>query len=340
MFNFQLVREALYALRTEGAGSVIRKTIRRLSPGDYRVRSKLDMVVVETTTYCNLKCAGCVRTVLNEGGKWENRHMTVEKFRRLVDELPPAGVLVPQGIGEPTMHPRMAEFIKIAGDSRKFDRIEINTNAMARPLEFYGQLFDAGLSELTVSVDSLTESVIDKVREGTEVPKLEQRLKEFSTLFPGRIGVRVTVGKWNYDGLPDLLNRLNDLGRFKIWIHPFFDMGSCEGILGQDKKKGLIDEVNKFRSRFPGLTIKVTQMEPLKDICISPWRHAVIRVDGKLMPCCNIMYEEMDLGNIFEESFGKVWRSARMERFRSDFLIKSPACCAHCPFYTFRNPGA
>lgn len=340
MIRFQLIRNALYVLRTEGVGSVIRKTNRRLFHGGYKVQSKLDMVVVEITTYCNLKCAGCVRTVLHEGGEWENQHITVEKFRRLIDELPPAGLLVPQGIGEPTMHPQIIELIKIASDARKFDQIEINTNALVRSVEFYKQLFDAGLTDLTVSVDSLSERVIDSVREGTELPKLEQRLKEFAMLFPGRIGVRITVSKWNYEELPGLLKKINDIGQFKIWIHPFFDMGTGEGILSSDKKNGLIAEVNQFRRRFPGLKIKVTQMEPSKDICISPWRHAVIRVDGKVKPCCNIMYEEIDLGNVFEESFQRVWRSARMEEFRQDFLKKSPSCCERCPFYTYRKPDA
>jgi radical SAM protein with 4Fe4S-binding SPASM domain len=341
MIRFQQIRNALYVLRTEGVGSAIRKTSRRLFSGGYKVQSKLDMVVVEITTYCNLKCAGCVRTVLNKGGEWESQHITVEKFRQLIDDLPPAGLLVPQGIGEPTMHPQIVELIKIANDARKFDQIEINTNALVRPAEFYMQLFDAGLSNLTVSVDSLSEGVIDMVREGTEIPKLEQRLREFSRLFPGKIGVRITVSKWNYDGLPKLLNMLNDIGQFKIWIHPFFDMGTSEGILSTAKRKDLEAEINRFRIRFPKLKIKATQMEPSKDICMSPWHHAVIRVDGKVMPCCNIMYEKIDLGNVFQEgSFQKVWHSERMENFRRDFLKNSPSCCVNCPFYTFRKPDA
>ena len=341
MFRFQLIRNAMYVLRTEGVGSFIRKTNKRLFHGGYKIPSKLDMVIVEITTYCNLKCAGCVRTVLAESEKWENQHITVEKFRQLIDDLPPAELLVPQGIGEPTMHPQIVELIKIASDSGKFDQIEINTNGLVRTVEFYKQLFDAGLNDLTVSVDSLSEGVIDSVRGGTEVSKLEQRLREFAMLFPGKIGVRITVSKWNFEELPNLLKKLNDIGQFKIWIHPFFDMGNEEGVLNADKKNDLMVKIGQFRRQFSRLKIKVTQMEPSKDICMSPWRHAVIRVDGKIMPCCNIMYEEIDLGNVFEEgSFQKVWRSVRMENFRQDFLKKSPSCCKHCPFYTYRKPDA
>jgi radical SAM protein with 4Fe4S-binding SPASM domain len=339
MIRSQLIRNALYVLKTEGVGSFIYKIYKHFFHGGYKVQSKLEMVVLEVTTYCNLKCPGCVRTVLHKNGEWKNQHITLEKFSQIIDELPPAGVLVPQGIGEPTMHPQIIELIKIASDSRKFDQIEINTNALARPVEFYKQLFDAGLNELTVSVDTLNESVIDSVREGTDLSKLEQRLKEFAMIFPGRIGVRITVSRWNYEDLPDLLKKLNDIGQFKIWIHPFFNMGKSEGILSYDKKKNLAVEVNEFRRRLTRLKITLYQMEPSENICLSPWRHVVIRLDGQLMPCCNIMYDTINLGNVFKDSFQKVWRSTQMERFRQDFLKRSPSCCKNCPFYVFRNPS-
>jgi radical SAM protein with 4Fe4S-binding SPASM domain len=341
MISLQSMRNALYILRTEGVSSFIHKTYRYFFPGDpNKIPSKLDLVIVEITTYCNLKCPGCVRTVLQKGGKWGSQHITVEKFRQIIDDLPPAEIFVPQGIGEPTLHPQILELIEIASKAGKFDQIEINTNALARPVEFYKQLFDAGLNDLTVSVDSLSENVIHMVREGTEVPKLEQRLKEIALLFPGKVGVRITVSKWNYEELPSLLNKLNDIGKFKIWIHPFFDMGNGEGVLSPDKKNNLIAEVNEFRRRFSNLKITVTQMDPSSDICISPWRHAVIRVDGKITPCCNKMYEEIELGNVFEQPFHKVWRSAVMEKFRQDFLKQSPSYCKHCPFYVYRIPDA
>jgi radical SAM protein with 4Fe4S-binding SPASM domain len=334
----RLFRNALYVLRTEGVCSFIRKVYKHFFSGGYKIPSKLDMVVIETTTHCNLSCAGCVRTVLHREGDWDNQHITVDKFRRLIADLPPAGVLVPQGIGEPTMHPQIVELIKIASDARKFDQIEINTNALVRSADWYKQLFDAGLTDLTVSVDSLSGSVIERVRKGTEPLKLERLLKEFAVLFPGRIGVRITVSKWNYEELPGLLKKLNDIGEFRVWIHPFFDMGNGEGILGSKNRNDLSIDAYKFRGQFSRLNITVYQMEPSENICMSPWRHAVIRVDGEVKPCCNIMYDEIDLGNVFEGSFGAVWQSARMEEFRRYFLKKSPSCCKKCPFYIYRNP--
>lgn len=104
--------------------------------------------------------------------------MPVERFRRIVNSLSQAELFIPQGIGESTMHPQIVELIRIASQSKKFDRIEINTNALVRTADFYSELFDAGLSSLTVSVDSLDSRLIESVRAGTDISKLETRLRK------------------------------------------------------------------------------------------------------------------------------------------------------------------
>jgi MoaA/NifB/PqqE/SkfB family radical SAM enzyme len=117
MFELKLIQKALHTLRAEGVGALISKIDKRFFRCDFEVPAKLDMVVVDITTYCNLKCAGCVRSILVENGSWKNRHMSVENYRKLVDDLPPATLFCPQGLGEPTMHPQIVEIIKIASDA-------------------------------------------------------------------------------------------------------------------------------------------------------------------------------------------------------------------------------
>jgi MoaA/NifB/PqqE/SkfB family radical SAM enzyme len=325
-------------LQTDGVISVIRTVSQRFIHGGYKVPLKLDMVVVEVTTYCGLKCVGCVRSIMLEAGEWDNRHIDVENFRRLVDNLPPAALFIPQGIGEPTMHPNILDLIKIAKNAKKFDRIEINTNALVRSTEFYSQLFDAGLDALTVSVDSLDNGIINIVRCGTELPKLEQRLREFAKSFPDKIGVRVTVSKWNLHSLPELLEKLNELGRFHVWLQPFFNMGNGEGVLDSDQALDLMAELSQLQSRFSDITITQEPMTPSESICTSPWRSPAIRVDGAVKPCCMIFYQEpIEFGNAFEEPFQKIWLSPKIEEFRRSFLKKSPKCCSRCPYFTPRR---
>jgi hypothetical protein len=58
MIKFRLFRNALYTFQTEGLGSVIKKTYKHFIHGAIKSK-KLDMVVIEITTFCNLKVRLC-----------------------------------------------------------------------------------------------------------------------------------------------------------------------------------------------------------------------------------------------------------------------------------------
>lgn len=337
MSRSKLVKSILRNVRSHGIVATVHKGLRRLSGKKIEIPDKLGMIVVEVTTYCNLKCAGCVRTIMDEQSAWSNDHMPIDRFQRIVDSLPPVEVFIPQGIGESTMHPHIIELIRIASQSKKFDRIEINTNAMARAADFYGELFDAGLSRLTVSVDSLDVDGIDRVRAGTDIPKLEVRLKEFAERFPDRIGVRVTVSKWNVKQVPKLLHRLSSLGRFNVWLQPFFDMGNGGGVLSAEEGQQLEATLAAQSDELLNLNITIEPFLPSKEVCLSPWKSPAITVDGHLKPCCMILHQEdIHFGDVQAIPFNELWHSAEMEVFRKDFLLRSPGCCARCPYYTMR----
>ena len=334
-----VVRKAFGIAKSKGLGALAKKAVDRLRDDKFAVPAKLDMVVVEVTTYCNLKCAGCVRTIMSEEeGVWENRHVEVDDFRRMINDLPPAKSLIPQGIGEPTMHPQILELLAIARAANKFDRIEINTNGLVRSTDFYGQLFDAGLTNLTVSVDALDDDIIEIVRSGTEIPKLEKRLKEFAARFPGKIGIRITVSKWNKDRLPALLAKLNRIGSFEVWLQPFFDMGNDGGVLDKEQADSLVSGFAALTAPFGNLKVVAEPFEPSEDVCMSPWRSPAIRVDGQVKPCCMIFYQEkIEFGNAFTTPFNELWNAQRVSDFRKDFVKKSPDCCSRCPYYKPRH---
>lgn len=333
-----IISTVLTSLDQQGVRTTARKVVQRVFAKKSRIPDKLNMVVVEITTYCNLKCSGCVRTIMTDEDTWSNKHMAVEDFRKVVDALPPAMLFVPQGIGESTMHPKITELIGIAKKSGKFDRIEINTNALVRAVDFYATLFDAGLSDLTVSVDTLDPDLIEKLRAETDIPKLEARLREFSERFPKRIGVRVTVSKGNVARLPDLFARLSTLGKFNVWLQPFFDMGYGAGVLDAAEAHGLTANAVQWGRDYPNLTITPEPFFPSAEVCPSPWVSPAITVDGELKPCCMILHQEkISFGDVLKVPFKDLWKSEDIEKFRNSFQKKSPDCCARCPYYEFRT---
>lgn len=337
MSNSANARKVMSQTGGKNLADKAKQVLRRMRAKKPQVPEILNMVVVEVTTYCNLKCSGCVRTIMTDEDAWSNKHMPVEDFRKVVDALPPAKLFVPQGIGESTMHPKIVELISIAKASGKFERIEINSNALVRAVDFYGKLFDAGLTDLTISVDTLDPALIEKLRAETDIPKLEARLREFSESFPNRIGVRVTVSKGNVNRLPDLFARLDTLGKFNVWLQPFFDMGYGAGVLDAKEAQSLEDNTAQWRRDYPNLHITPEPFFPSAEVCPSPWVSPAVTVDGQLKPCCMILHQEkINFGNMLKVPFRDLWASEDIEQFRQSFLKKSPECCARCPYYEYR----
>ena len=338
MANKNIVATVIQSLERRGLVDAVVKVWGRLSGNRFTVPRKLSMLVVEITTYCNLECSGCVRTIMTDEGSWSNKHMSVGDFRKVIDAAPPAKLFTPQGIGEPTMHPDIIELIEIAKRSGKFDRIEINSNALVRPVEFYGLLFEAGLDDISVSVDTLSGELIEKLRAKTDIPKLEARLKEFSDRYPNKFGVRVTVSKGNLASLPELLGRINGLGSFKIWLQPFFDMGYGAGVLDEAEAQTLAIAAVGWNRDFPNLSIIPEPFIPSKEVCPSPWTSPAVTVEGELKPCCcMILHQEKNFGNVIPVPFKDLWSGEDVEKFRESFIGKSPACCARCPYYAARG---
>lgn len=297
----------------------------------------LGSVLIEVTTHCNMKCAGCLRTLQVLEGKWENRHMTVQDFRRIVEALPPAGEIVTQGVGEPTLYPDLPELIRIAYSAHKFNRITLTTNAMARDLDYYSPLFAAGLTTLFISVDSLDPVLANRLRAGTSVDKLKERIRILAARFPGRIATRTVVGRENIESIPAILAELDKLGNLEVHMHPYDDLGDPNGCLSLEERASFVQQIPVIAAPFHNLRVFANRFIPSSDVCLSPWWAPAITVDGYLTPCCRIMDKNVfNFGNVISVPFPKIWHAPETERWRQQFLQKSPPVCAGCPWYIVR----
>jgi radical SAM protein with 4Fe4S-binding SPASM domain len=299
---------------------------------------KLLSVLVEITTFCNMECAGCIRTIQHSESKWVNQHLTLADFTQIIATLPPAHELVTQGVGEPTMHPQLAEIIRVARESNKFPHITLTTNAMVRPPEYYATLFDAGLSRLYDSVDSLDSDLANWLRAGTSVSRLTHIIRELSSAFPERIGIRTAVGRNNIHTIPELLAELSALGRFRVYMHPYDDMGNPDGYLTLEERATFEKDIHVLAAEIPNLRVITNNFIPSPAVCIHPWKIPAITADGYLTPCCRMMDKDVfTFGNMLSDTFRNVWDSESAQQMRKQFLLKSPHFCTGCPRFVMRE---
>lgn len=254
-----------------------------------RAEPTLRGVTMTVSTYCNLKCTGCPHGLFGDADKI---HMPLDRFQRVIDNLPSAGSLMMVGLGEPSLNKDLPEMIAYAHKSRKFGDLVFISNLLARPPEFYIDLFDRGLTGLQVSVDAFDSDIADNTRLGTQVDKLRQRLETVvlavNSRIP-RIGIKTVVSRVNLDHLWDLATEFNRLGEAcgepLAWGLQAFDPKVRSDMALDDelllKANQLVD---RMRAEFKWIKLKghVTIVE---SSCPEPFSGAAVSVEGYLLPC-------------------------------------------------------
>jgi MoaA/NifB/PqqE/SkfB family radical SAM enzyme len=124
----------------------------------------LDWIQVEVTSCCNAECVYCPHTVYREF--WQESHMPVEAFEKLLPAFRRTSLVYLQGWGEPLLHPRFFEMARIA---RKCgSEVGTTTNGMLVGEKAAEQMVSEGLSVVGFSLAGTDESQ-DAIRRGTRL---------------------------------------------------------------------------------------------------------------------------------------------------------------------------
>ena len=130
---------------------------------------------VEVTSRCNLHCSMCVKH--SGTGSVSEGEMSSEVFETLAPAFPNLQALILNGIGEPLMHPRLAEFIRRAKRSMPSEGwIGFQTNGHLLDVARATGLIEAGLDRIFLSVDSATPDLFKSVRGGGNLDHVERAL--------------------------------------------------------------------------------------------------------------------------------------------------------------------
>ncbi len=130
---------------------------------------------VETTSRCNLNCFMCVKQTPKNGIR--EGDLAPELFQALAPAWPHLEALVLNGIGEPLLHPRLEEFIRLARREVPADCwIGFQSNGLLLNGQRALALVRAGLDRVCLSLDSVSPENFRRVREGGELSAVERAL--------------------------------------------------------------------------------------------------------------------------------------------------------------------
>ncbi|MBV1758952.1 MAG: radical SAM protein, partial [Dethiosulfatibacter sp.] len=135
----------------------------------------LSRLYVEPTSTCNLNCVTCIRSNWHE----ESGFMDMTVFHTLIEQVrdfKTIGSVMFSGFGEPLSHPHILDMIKAFSDLGL--NTEVTTNGTLLDDDMVDGLFDAGLNDLWVSIDSVTPNKFNEIREGGDFDQVYQNLKK------------------------------------------------------------------------------------------------------------------------------------------------------------------
>lgn len=167
----------------------------------------LTKVYIEPTNRCNLKCVTCIRN------SWDDPvgDMDWSIYRSLIEGLsdfPEAKTIAFAGLGEPLLHDRFVEMVRLAHEQGL--RTEMTSNAQLLTPDLAQRLVDAGLDQFVVSIDGTSKETYQEIRPGASLEAIIMNVRKLfdlsasKVMSPIRIGIEFVAMKRNIRELPDL----------------------------------------------------------------------------------------------------------------------------------------
>ena len=272
----------------------------------------LKKVYIEITNQCNLNCAFC------PGTERKARSMTPEEFAHILVALEgKTEYIYLHVMGEPLLHPQLAELLRLAGERRM--KVCITTNGTMLPERKETLLAARTLHKVSVSLHSYEGNALALEQQRTYL----ENVWDFSAC-AATSGIIIALRLWNEDGLEKQNALIFDFLRKKVpkdW--PELRSGSFR--LGDNL---YLERAKQFD--WPALTACAVQTQ----FCYGLRDQIGVLADGTVVPCCLDHEGDIPLGNLFKQSFEEIWQSARAAALREGFSRREPVeeLCRRCGY--------
>ena len=264
---------------------------------------------IEITNRCNMNCSFC------HGHKRAPRSMSAEEFAHILEQLTDQTEYIYYHLmGEPLTHPRLPEFIRMAGERGYKSIITTNGTLLPRRAE---EILSAGVHKINISLHSFEEGGDEAheryVRELADVAK---KAAEAGTIVVFRL--------WNqgHDGDRNLIT----LAHLREGI-PGDWVESRRGIRIRDRI--FLEWGERFEWPDENAEVKGDRF-----FCYGLKDQFGILADGTVVPCCLDSEGVINLGNIFEEDIKSILNSDRAQAIVDGFRCgkASEDLCRRCGY--------
>lgn len=214
-------------LRTAIPGLTSRKlanSLRALAEmklGRTAVLSKPFVLRIEPANVCNLRCPRCACGIYTDPRP--KGFMDLDDYRLVLTQNRADAITIRlDGMGEPTLHPKIFEMMEMA--KQLGFSVSMSTNFCTKSCADVHAFIESGLDRLVIPIDGSTQASYERYRVGGDLALVENRLAELLSL-RRRMGskhpfteVQFLDWGYNHDEIPEIRRKAREWGADKFEI--------------------------------------------------------------------------------------------------------------------------
>ena len=257
----------------------------------------LDRIYLEITNMCNMNCSFCHKT------KREKQLLSQENFDILLEKIEgKAKCLYFHLMGEPTMHPYLAKYIKSAREKGFLTAVTTNGSLLSESRE---SILEAGLNKLSISLHA------PEANPAFSSPNYLENCVSFAKKAAGS-GCFAALRLWN-------LGTEADNSHILEFLHKAFP-GEWYSQRGGSSQR-IADRIFlEWGERFEWPDPSLPECDPDGDRFCHGLRDQIgILVDGTVVPCCLDSDGNIPLGNLFDSTLEEILNSPRARAIYDGF---------------------
>ena len=261
------------------------------------------MVLIDTTTRCNLACNHCPSSILSKDSSWVG-DMDVELYRKIVDEIAlenPDTIVRPFDGGEPLMRKDLEQLIKYAKDKGiKF--VSINTNGTLLNKKRALKIISSGLDHIEFSVDAFSEESYEEIKNQKSYSRVVENIERLINL---KNQIRPDF-KISVSFVKQRAN-IHEAENFHDYWH-----GRVEKVNFREYHQhgSLVDEHGKYQEK----------NRKYRHPCPYLWNRIIVQHDGAVRFCENDWKAEFAIGNVRHQTLREIWLSEKYQELRNSHV--------------------
>jgi len=287
-------------------------------------------IALDGSTHCNLNCPGCFT---GRGKKGMTKgFLKFDDFKKFINKNSWfISTIYLSNWGEIFFNPEIFKIIEYA--KAKDIYIYADTNLNHFNDDFARQIVTSKIDKLIISVDGTSNESYQKYRRGGNFETVISNIKKINN-YKKQLNSKKPELVWKFIVFQHNQNQIEEAKKLARDLNMSFRLDSnC--LLEQ---AGLVTDINIGDPIIMQSTDlsreKYTENDTV--FCHQLWHQPAINYNGNMLGCCMIFDEKYSLGNVFKNSFFKVYNSKKMRNLRKSVLgkTKKPAylACLSCIF--------